>query len=78
MIYHVVINNEIQNWTRHGGEIMIIIAIPLLVCAVGLIIFLVTGPDKPKIARIGEIMFAVGLFFLVWHSAGAFGATLKS
>jgi Na+/phosphate symporter len=38
---------------------MIIIAIPLLVCLVGLVIYLAT--EKPKVMRIGEIMFFTGL-----------------
>ena len=42
---------------------MISIAVPAIVCVLGLILYYFTDPAKhERLKRIGEIMFAVGLF----------------
>ena len=48
--------------------------IPLLVCLVGLVIWaLAAGNAKPIIAKIGEWMFVIGLF---WTLAPLVGSTV--
>lgn len=46
---------------------MISIAVPLLVCLVGLLVYAFAGP---KLSPLGLVAFAVGLFFTVGAVAG--------
>jgi hypothetical protein len=39
-----------------------VIALPVLVCLIGLILYVLATPAPQRIARIGEIMFFAGLF----------------
>jgi hypothetical protein len=58
---------------------MVVIAISLVVCILGLILYLLTCPPAPaprtKWATIGEHMFWVGLlvFLLRWTPTGVIG-----
>lgn len=50
---------------------MILLLSPLVVCIVGLLMYALAS--NPKLVRIGEIMFAVGLFWLVAELGPALG-----
>jgi Na+/phosphate symporter len=52
-----------------------IVVLSLLVCLVGLIIYLVA--DKPKPADIGRGMFFIGLFVFLWNNSGPILAIVK-
>lgn len=39
-------------------------AVPLVVCVVGILMFALS--NNPKISEMGKIAFFVGLFFVVW------------
>lgn len=47
---------------------MLVAIIPLLVLVVGVLMYALAA--NPKLAEIGRIMFAVGLFWLVWAVSG--------
>ncbi len=47
---------------------MLIVVFPLIVCIIGLLIWLMA--TKPEAKKIGEYMFVVGLFVTVFAGAG--------
>ena len=38
-----------------------------LVCLIGLLVYLLTAPDKPKVAEVGRLMFGIGLLCVLWN-----------
>jgi hypothetical protein len=38
-----------------------VVLLPLLVCLVGLALYLVAGPEKPKVGECGRLMFFAGM-----------------
>ena len=56
---------------------MIVIWLPLLVCLVGLLMYLLASPQHPKVATIGLHMFWVGLFVTLLALPGH-GLAIKS
>jgi Na+/phosphate symporter len=50
---------------------MIVVYLPLLICLLGLILYFVSDPSKPKWMEVGRLMFAIGLFvFLFLFGSG--------
>lgn len=47
---------------------MATMAVPLVVCVAGALLFALAA--NPKLARMGEIAFACGLFWLVYVASG--------
>lgn len=47
---------------------MIIVIFPLLICIVGLLMYVLAS--NPKVQEIGRIMFFTGLLVALWHAGG--------
>jgi hypothetical protein len=47
---------------------MIVVWIPLFVCVLGLVVYIVSA--VPKVAEVGRLMFAIGLFVTLFEIPG--------
>jgi len=39
----------------------------LIVCLIGLVVYLITNPQRPKVSEVGKIMFGVGLLIFLYY-----------
>ncbi|MES2339318.1 MAG: hypothetical protein V4537_14585 [Pseudomonadota bacterium] len=54
-----------------------LIILPLLVCLVGLLMYCLGEPTRPKVSRVGFAMFWVGLLVTLWTSGGTVAHLLR-
>lgn len=48
---------------------MLVIYLPLLLCILGLVAYVVSA--NPKVQELGRLTFAIGLLVFLWHLGGA-------